>query len=187
MAGFDFARLSDYFRFRQFSEPKTELERLMADRQICLGNIIGDHRELSSINRKEGGTRLNKRNTNASPLNEIARSRLRKLSERWKAPAGRGKASRPAIIACGNSACLGSDCSHEIQPKTTPSEHPQIPRQYRGNSRPQDTPETSHIRTLENRSLKTSYPPSSNPDELPNLNNPDYPPLPDLTEDPADL
>lgn len=188
LANFNFSDLTDYFRFRQFNQPQTNLEQLLAEHQICLGNIIGEDGELVSINRKEGGTRKNKRGTKASPLNEIARSRLRKLSERWKAPAGRGETPRPVMIACGNSACLGSDCTYETQPKTTPSEHPQTPRHYRGNSRPQATPERANIDTLENRSLNTSYPPSlSNLDELPNLNIPDYPPLPDLTGDPAEI
>ena len=188
LADFNFASLSDYFRFRQFGEPQGDLERLIAERQICLGNIIDGYGELVAINRKEGGTRKNKRGTKASPLSEISRSRLRKLSERWKALAGRGKTPRPATIACGNSACLGSDCTPETQPQTLPCELPQTPRQYGGNSKPQATPETSLIHPLENRSLNTSYPPSlSNPNELPNLNTPDYPPLPDLTGEPADL
>ena len=106
LSTFDFASLSNYFRFRQFSEPKTDLERLMAERQICLGNIIGDDGDLTIINRKGGGTRLNKNGTKASPLNEISRSRLRKLTERWRASAGRGKTRKAAAIACGNSACL---------------------------------------------------------------------------------
>ena len=188
LAGFDFSSLSDYFRFRQFDEPQTDLEQLLTERQICLGNIIDEDGELVAINRKKGGTRKNRRGTKASPLNEISRSRLRKLSERWKALAGRGKAPRPATIACGNSACLGSDCTHETQPETTPNELHQTPHHYRGNTRLQATPETSHIRTFKNRSLNTSYPPSlSNPDELPDLNNPDYPPLPNLTGDPAEI
>lgn len=106
LAGFDFARLSDYFRFRQFGEPQGDLERLMAERQICLGNRISGDGELVAINRKEGGIRKNKRGTKASALNEIARVRLRSLTNRWRAESGRGKATRLSSIACGNSDCL---------------------------------------------------------------------------------
>lgn len=163
LAGFDFASLSDFFRFRQFSEPRTDLERLMADRQICLGNIISDDGTLTTINRKEGGTRQNKRGTKASPLNEIARSRLRKLTERWLASAGRGKARKAAAIACGNSACLELLSMVCGQSEMSPQQQPETPRQCWGNSSSEIVPEQPSISTPENRSLNTSYP-SANPD-----------------------
>lgn len=156
LAGLNFASLSDFFRFRQFGEPHTDLECLMADRQICLGNIIGDDGTLSTINRKEGGTRQNKRGTKASPLNEIARSRLRKLTERWQTSAGRGKARKAASIACGNSACLESLSMVCGQPELSPQQQPETPRQCWGNSSTETTPEDPSIRTPENRSLNTS-------------------------------
>lgn len=201
---FDFSTLSDYFRFRVFDEPQTELERLMAERQICLGNVIGDGGNLTAINRKGGGTRLNKRGTKASPLNEISRSRLRKLNERWQAPAGRGKVRKAAVIACGNSACLESFGMSVNQSAMTPHEQPENPRQCRGNSIPETTPERPPINTPDNRSLNTSYTPAlalaaylakpikvvsgitPHTDLLPilhDLHQADYPPLPDLTSD----
>ncbi len=157
---FDFSTLSDYFRFRVFDEPQTDLERLVAERQICLGNVIGDDGNLTAINRKGGGTRLNKRGTKASPLNEISRSRLRKLSERWQASAGRGKVRKAAGIACGNSACLNSFDMPAIQSEMTPPEQPETPRQFRGNSSPEAPPQDLPISTLENRLLNTSYTPA---------------------------
>lgn len=199
LAGFDFASLSDYFRFRQFGEPQTDLERLMADHQICLGNVIGDDGTLTTINRKEGGTRQNKRGTKASPLNEIARSRLRKLTERWQRSAGRGKARKAPAIACGNSACLQSLGMVCEQPEMPPQQQPESPRQYWGSSSIETTPEAPSIGTPENRSLNTSYPPDAShladpikvvsgitpyADVLPilhDLHQADYPPLPDLT------
>lgn len=202
LTSFDFSGLGSYFRFRQFSEPKTDLERLMAERQICLGNIIGDDGDLTIINRKEGGTRLNKHGTKASPLNEISRSRLRKLSQRWQASAGRGKARKAVSIACGNSACLDSLGTVSGQPGATPRQQPETPRQCWGNSSPETTPERSSISTPENRSLNTSYPPCAalaphvakpikvvsgitpHADLLPilhDLHQADYSPLPDLT------
>lgn len=201
---FDFSTLSDYFRFRVFDEPETDLERLMAERQICLGNVIGDDGNLTAINRKGGGTRLNKRGTKASPLNEISRSRLRKLTERWQASAGRGKVGKAAAIACGNSACLESFDIAANQSVMTLPEQPETPRQCRGNSSPEAASEHPPISTPENRSLNTSYTPSlalashlakhikvvsgitSNSELLPilhDLHQANYPPLPDLTSD----
>lgn len=208
LAGFDFAGLSNYFRFRQFSKPKTDLERLMADRQICLGNIIGDDGRLTSINRKGGGTRLNKNGTTASSLNEISRSRLRKLTERWQASSGRGKGHKAAAIACGNSACLESLGTVSSQPETAPPQKADTPRQCWGNSSLETTREHPSISTPENRSLITSYPPSA--DLAPNLAKPikvicgitpyadllpilhdlhqsPYPPLPNMAVDTADI
>lgn len=141
LASFDFATLSDYFRFRQFGEPKTDLERQMAEHQICLGNIIGDDGDLTAINRKGGGIRQNKRGTKASPLNEIARDRLRKLSGRWQALEGRGKVRKAAPFACGNSGCLESHSMADGQPGTTPQQQPETPRQCWGNSSSETVPE----------------------------------------------
>lgn len=204
LASFDFSTLSDYFRFRVFDEPQTDLERLMAERQICLGNVIGDDGNLTAINRKGGGTRLNKRGTKASPLNEISRSRLRKLTERWQAAAGRGKVRKAAAIACGNSASLESFDMAVNQSAMTPHEQPENPRQCRGNSSPETTQEHPPISTPDNRSLNTSYTPAlvlaahlakpikvvsgitPHTDLLPilhDLHQADYPPLPDLTSD----
>jgi len=201
---FDFSTLSDYFRFRVFDEPQTDLERLMAERQICLGNIIGDEGDLTAVNRKGGGTRLNKRGTKASPLNEISRSRLRKLTERWQASAGRGKVRKVTAIACGNSACLNSFDMPANQSVNTPPQQPEIPRQCWGNPSPETTPEHPSISTPEYRSLNTSYTPAlamashlakpikvvsgitPHTELLPilhDLHQADYPPLPDLTSD----
>lgn len=134
LASFDFASLSDYFRFRQFGEPQTDLERLMADRQVCLGNIIRGDGDLTAINRKGGGTRQNKRGTKASPLNEISRSRLRKLTERWQASAGRGKTRKAVTVDCGNSACLESPVMSVNQSGTVTPQQPETPRHCWGNS-----------------------------------------------------
>lgn len=202
LASFDFASLSGYFRFRQFSEPKTDLERLVADRKICLGNIIGEDGGLTTINRKGGGIRLNMNGTKASPLNEIARNRLRKLAERWQTSAGRGKTRKVAPIACGNSACLDSLSTAGELPDMQPRQQPENLRQCWGNSSPETIPEALPLGTPENRSLNTSYFPSpasyltdpikvvcgitSPADLLPilhDLEQADYPGLPELDYD----
>ncbi|UCV22855.1 hypothetical protein [Ferribacterium limneticum] len=208
LAGFNFADLSNYFRFRRFDEPQTDFERQIAERQICLGNIIGDGGDLTKINRKKGGTRLNKNGTKASPLNEIARGRLRKLTERWQTPAGRGKAAKSAIIACGNSACLEKSSVVGSQPEFASHQPPETPRQYEENPGSNLGPECISDNTSGNRSLITSSPadlfPTCRPimvvsdaashtqptpvfHDLDDLTTLDYPPLPDPTNDTAEL
>lgn len=200
LAGFDFAGLSDYFRFRQFDEPQTDLDRLMADRQICLGNIIGDDGDLIAINRKGGGTRQNKRGTKSSPLSEIARIRLRSLTKRWRAVAGRRQVRQPASIACGNSDRLASFGEAGDQPGMASQQLAEHPRQYRGNPTSEAMPDCPSGIASENRSLNTSYSPNvpqlTDPIKvvagitphtellpiLQDLHQADYPPLPDLTK-----
>lgn len=200
LAGFDFSTLSDYFRFRQFDEPRSDLDRLMADRQICLGNVIGEDGALALINRKGGGTRRNKRGTKASPLNGIARASLRSLTKRWRASAGRGKSRRPTPIACGNmdrfdqaGAVLDHHAAgHLLQPET--------PHQCWGNQVSRVVQERPFDTTSKNRPLNTSYPHrhpvpikvacgiTPHADLLPVLHDlyqADYPGLPDLVTTPS--
>lgn len=199
LAGFDFACLSDYFRFRRFGEPQSDLERLMAERQICLGNIISDEATPAAINRKEGGTRLNKRGTKASPLNEISRSRLRKLTERWLASAGRGKNRKATTIACGNSACLESHGMDSGQARMTSLQQTESPRQCWENQATEATSKCLTGGAYENRSLNTSCLPGAPQLATPikvvsgitpyaellpiihDLHQANHPPLPDLT------
>ncbi len=205
LASFNFSSLSDYFQFRQSGEPQSDLERLMAERQICLGNIIADDGDLQPINRKEGGTRRNKRGTKASPLNGIARVRLRSLTKRWLASAGRGKMKKSDAIACGNSDRLGVVGTPQNQPGMASLQHPENSRHCLGNQPPETTPEDPSISTSENCSLNTSYSPiahhladpikvlcgiTSHTELQPlisDLTQATYPPLPDLTGEPADV
>lgn len=112
LARFSFASLSTYFQFRQFVDHTTTFGSLIAERQLNHGNVLTSANELRPIKRKEGGTRRNQRGTRASVLNEIARLRLRKLTQRWRAPTGRGKAPR-GKFACGN--------SDRLAPTTSPA------------------------------------------------------------------
>ncbi|UCV28414.1 hypothetical protein [Ferribacterium limneticum] len=205
LAGFDFASLSNYFRFRQFDDPQTELERLMAERQICLGNIMDIDGNLAAINRKGGGTRKNKRGTTAGPLNNVARVRLRTLTKRWQAPTGRGKARDKNTFACGNPDRLESQCLLENQPGMASLQHPENQRHCWGNQLPETTPEAQSICTSQNRSLNTSYSPIAHHLADPikvlcgitshielqslinDLNQPSRSSLPDLSGNPADI
>lgn len=205
LAGFDFASLSNYFRFRQFEEPQSEFERLTAERQVCLGNVMDIDGDLTAINRKGGGIRKNKRGTTASPLNNITRVRLRTLTKRWQAPSGRGKATKAAAIACGNPDRLESPDSLENQTGFAPSQQPETPRRCRNNQSPETALEYPSLSTPENRSLNTSYSPiahhladpitvicgiNSHIELQPLINDltqANYPPLPNLTDDTADI
>lgn len=195
LAGFNFADLSDYFRFRLFGEPQTDLEHLMAERQICLGNVIGEDGGLTVINRKGGGTRRNKRGTKASPLNDIARSALRNLSRRWSNSAPGGIRIKKKAIACGNMGNLPA-CERAINSNVDREscDQPALVESQFFRTRSGD--DCSENALANNRPLNTSYPPHlTNPikvvsgitphaDLLPilhDLHHADYPPLPDLT------
>lgn len=205
LARFDFAGLSNNFRFRQFDEPQTELEHLLAERQICLGNVMDIDGDLAAINRKGGGTRKNKRGTTASPLNNIARVRLRSLTKRWQALTGRGKAKQSEAIACGNPDRIEAQSLRENQHGIASFQQPETPRRCWENQSPETTPEYPSFSTSENRSLNTSY--SSIAHHLADplqvvcgvtthtelqslisdLNQSTYPSLPDLTGNPTDI
>lgn len=203
LSSFNFSSLSDYFQFRQSGEPQSDLERLMAERQICLGNIIADDGDLQPINRKEGGTRRNKRGTKASPLNGIARVRLRSLTKRWLASAGRGKMKKSDAITCGNSDRLGSVGAPNNQPESIVRQQRETPYQCWGTPCPEIASEHPTNSTSKNPSLNTSYPPDtlSNPIKvvcgivpvtdlqllINDLNQSTYPTLPDLTRNLAEV
>lgn len=195
LEGFEFSSLSNYFRFRQFGEPETDLQRQMAERQICLGNVIGDNGNLTTINRKEGGTRKNKRGTTSSPLNEIARIRLRSLTKRWRAPTGRGKARKVDAIACGNSDPLDPVCVPEKPLENSCPQQQQNPCRYWGNCTSSIELESLSISAPINRALNTSCSLNFIPETVPaqscfffpltdnDLLNANYPPLPKLADD----
>lgn len=201
LADFNFGDLSNYFRFRQFGASKNEFERQIADRQICLGNILDEQGNLIAINRSEGGTRLNKRGTKSSPLNEIARSALRNLSRRWinVAPGG-----RRGMMTCGKPGNLtstetGSDATTMA---TANKQKCLIQSEHSGTT---SNDEAMENRAAENRALNTYYPPAHTQltgpikvvcgitpytDLLPilhDLHQSPYLPLPDMAVDTADI
>ncbi|MBK1679924.1 hypothetical protein [Rhodocyclus tenuis] len=94
LATFNFAKMTKYFRFRSQNDDLDGLQRLLTMRQVCLGNVLDANNELTRIWRKGGGSRKNKRHAHASPLNEIARVRLRTLTGRWRSSCGRGQAPK---------------------------------------------------------------------------------------------
>lgn len=201
LADFNFGDLSNYFRFRQFGAPQNEFERLAADRQICLGNILDDQGGLIAINRKEGGTRLNKRGTKSSPLNDIARSAIRNLSRRWinSAPGG-----RRIVMTCGNTGNLTSPETDSDAATTATADEPKCFAQSKHSGIPRND-EAMENKAEENHALNTDYPPiptqltgpikvvcgiTPYADLLPilhDLHQSPYPPLPDMTVETADI
>lgn len=73
---FRFEVLSCYYRFRESTEEEGGIAALIADNMLQIG-------QRRKRNRREGGVRLYARATTASPLNEIARDKLRSLTTRW--------------------------------------------------------------------------------------------------------
>lgn len=71
-----FEQLSRFYRFRESTERGDSVASLVAQRMLQIG-------ERRKRNRREGGVRLYARATAASPLNEIARDKLRGLTRRW--------------------------------------------------------------------------------------------------------
>lgn len=76
---FKFSDLSEFFRFRKLKPDLSPLEQVNADASAQIG-------ERRTRNRREGGTRLFSRLTQAdADLNTRARDALRELSRRWQA------------------------------------------------------------------------------------------------------
>lgn len=199
LEGFEFSSLSKYFRFKQFRELETDLQRRLAERQICHGNVIGNDGKLTTINREEGGTRKNKRGTMSSPLSEIARVRLRSLTKRWRAPTGRGKAREVDAIACGNSDPHDPVCVPEKPLENSCPQQQQNPCRHRGNCTSSIELESPSISVPINRLLNTScslyfipetvasQPCFLSPLADNDLLNANYPPLPNLADEMAEI
>lgn len=102
---FRFESVAPFFKFRKPTEDLTGVASLIADRRACgHGGVIDHVGDLSHVHAMRGRGRKTAPDTLASPLNEISRIRLRKLSCRWQASTGRGrKARRTHPIACGSS------------------------------------------------------------------------------------
>jgi len=106
---FDFARLAKFFKFRQPDPHVSGIMALVINRRVSKGGVLDERGQLSEAFRKRGRKRRTSPNTIASPLSEIARDQLRKLTARWRASAGRGKIKKsPNICAshCENSGGL---------------------------------------------------------------------------------
>lgn len=94
----NFAMLAKpYFSFRQLRSRLSPIEQVCADNKM-------DNGKRAKRNRKEGGTRLFSRLTKAdSELNDIARYKLRDLSDRWKTGNLASCVSTAELMTCGNS------------------------------------------------------------------------------------
>lgn len=91
LSQFDFARLAKHFKFRVLNPEQSGLMRVVAHRQTAHGSVLNDKGKTSHVHRSKGRTRKTKPYTVASPLNEITRDQLRKLTSRWRSARERRK------------------------------------------------------------------------------------------------
>lgn len=95
---FDFAKLAKHFKFRTPAPELSGLMSLIAGRATTHGGIMGEN-GTAAAHRYKGRKRKTKPHTRASPLNEISRDQLRKLTARWRASAGcKRSLAHPASI-----------------------------------------------------------------------------------------
>ena len=90
---FNFASLSNYFKFRRLRTDLDDFTKQMIGNSTRIGQPyrLDRNGQVAPINRKGGGTREYSKYTRAdTPLNDLARDQLRKLTRRWK-----GVASAP--------------------------------------------------------------------------------------------
>lgn len=95
---FDFASLAKFFKFRQ---PDPDVSGIMAsviERRVSKGGVLDERGQLTEAFRIRGRKRKTVLNSTASPLNEIARDKLRKLTCRWRGKTGSGRVRKPPII-----------------------------------------------------------------------------------------
>lgn len=94
LGSYKFSTLAKFFKY---NEPEPGVPGLMGQviaRRIANGSIVDQKGGLIPAFGNKGRRRKTPMHTVASPLNEVARDQLKKLSRRWQAPAGRGKQSR---------------------------------------------------------------------------------------------
>lgn len=84
---FDFAKLTKHFKFKTPVPELSGLMRLIAERATAHGCVLGENGTATTAHRYKGRKRKTKPHTRASPLNEIARDQLRKLTARWRTSA----------------------------------------------------------------------------------------------------
>ncbi len=85
---FDFAKLAKHFKFKTPAPELSGLMSLIAGRSTAHGCVMGESGTTAAAHRYKGRKRKTKPHTRASPLNEIARDQLRKLTARWRTSAG---------------------------------------------------------------------------------------------------
>lgn len=151
---FNFASLGKFFRFNDTADVPGLIGQLLP-RRITHGGVVDANGELVPAFRNKGRKRKKPMHTVASPLNDIARDQLKKLTRRWQAPAGRGK--RPLKSCAKRYGFPGGLGLHGVAPKHRHVGRP-TGRETRVAARFPTIP--SHVQT--GRSVQANTPRSNN-------------------------
>lgn len=130
LKSFRFDSLAHFFKFRAPSASLRGIEALVATKRSSNGGIIQQSGDLEDSHANRGRARKTASGSQASPLNEIARDRLRKLSGRWICATGRGKAPKTQKYD-GDSGCLPAIGPSVIQSPSTTQKYAEDPCESR--------------------------------------------------------
>ena len=130
---FRFESIARLFKFNKAHRDLQSLPSLIADKRGSLGKAVDPSKPTKRGRKKHADIVPN---TQADDLSEIARLRLRRLTERWKNETGRGKAKSPAKItpaSDGNSGGLSLFVQPNNHPESTTSTQTGNTGQHWGN------------------------------------------------------